>query len=192
MMVDLFVYDGQNIHLNQKEVLLIKEFSQLWSSEDYGKCKEDKTGKKHIKADRFFKYLWLAHDYKSPYMELTRREREKTAIEDSGLDIKDVEHGLAKAAVNKYSNLQETRTLKLLNTANNTIDKIREFFDSVDLHQMDEKREKYIHSTKDIFNQLKDVGEVSSSLKDLEYTVKKEKEAEVALRGDDTEEGLFD
>ena len=192
MMIDVFTFDGEDIHLNQPEVLLITEFEQLWKNTDWGKCKEDKSGKKHIKATKVFKYLWLAHDFKSPYMELTPGERSETALKDTGLDESDLEHGMVKVAIHKYKKLQETRTLKLLETANNTIDKIRDFLDDIDLKEKDTNNDKYMHSTKDILNQLTQLGSVSSSLKDLQYTVQKEREAEKSLRGDDTEPGLFD
>lgn len=191
MLIEIFDFDGEDIVLNKPEVLLMKEFENVWKNTDWGQCKEDKAGSKHIKAMKFFKYLWLAHDYKSNYMELSKEERLETALKDSDLEEKDIKHGVAQVAIHKYEKLQETRLLQLLTTASTTIDKIRCFLDDIDLEEKDEK-ENYVHKTGDLLKQLTQLGSVASSLKDLEYQVKKEKESQKAVRGDNTEEGMFD
>ena len=59
----IFILDEEdNLILNQPEVLLIKEFSDLWEP-DRNKCKDDKTGKKRYRATNEFKFIYLVYDY---------------------------------------------------------------------------------------------------------------------------------
>jgi hypothetical protein len=58
-----FVYDNVNgnVMLEEIELLLLKEFEALLDVER-NKCKEDKTGKKKLRAFREFKYIYLFLD----------------------------------------------------------------------------------------------------------------------------------
>src|SRR5690606_19666740 len=124
----------------------------------------------------FFKYLWLAHNYRSPYMELTEREREGAAMDDADLTENDVNHPVARAVVEKYQALLNTRLLKLFNTGSKTVDKIREYLDDIDLMEVDSNGD-LVHDVGKVMKQVSDLGKVSSGLEDLEYQVKKQMES---------------
>ena len=57
-MVKFFVYDNKSnaLTLNEPEILLVKEFKDLWDV-DRNKCDEDPTGKKRLKAYRELTYI---------------------------------------------------------------------------------------------------------------------------------------
>lgn len=50
-MTDIFLYNNStgSLELNVHEILLVKEFEDLWDL-DRNKCKEDPTGKKRLRA----------------------------------------------------------------------------------------------------------------------------------------------
>jgi hypothetical protein len=58
-----FIYDSVNeeIMLNEESILLMREFSALLD-EKRNKTKEDKTGKKKLRAFKEFKFLYLFFD----------------------------------------------------------------------------------------------------------------------------------
>jgi hypothetical protein len=190
MMFHIFEWTGDQMVIALPEVLLFPEFDNLWNNTEFNKCKSDKKGVKHIKSSRVFKFIWMVHDYKSPYMEYDEEERTSQALRDSKLIMSDVTNPIVVAAIAKYQNLQDTRLLKLLRTANKTVDKIRVFLDEMDLDERD-VNDKLVHNSGNVMKQIGDLGRVSEGMKDLEYQVKKEMETAKTVRGE-IDLGLFD
>ena len=60
-MLKVFQYNNATgkVELEDGNLLLIKEFRDLMN-DDRNKCKQDPTGKKHLRAFREFTYIWLA------------------------------------------------------------------------------------------------------------------------------------
>jgi hypothetical protein len=190
MFIEIFEWSGDQLVLSKPEIMLHPEFEYLWNDKTFNKTKKDKNGTEHGKATRAFRYIWLAYDFKSSYMELTKEEREEVALEDSGLTLADVNSPIMLAAIAKYEQLQDTRLLKLLRTANNTVDKIRVFLDTLDLQDKDDNG-KLVHNSRQIMQQVSELGKVSEGMKELEYQVKKEMDATKKVRGE-IDLGLFD
>ena len=61
LMNNFFDYNNANgqVTLNSPDLLLIREFAALME-DSRNICKEDKTGKFHLRAFREFKYIYLA------------------------------------------------------------------------------------------------------------------------------------
>ena len=59
-MIKFFAYDNSKnkIIINQPEILLVKEFADLWTNER-NKCKEDPTGTKLLRLHRELTYMYL-------------------------------------------------------------------------------------------------------------------------------------
>ena len=68
----IFLYDNVNheLRLNEPEILLIKEFSELWTN-DRNITKEDPKGTKKTRAFREFTYMYLMIDWQSQYSHFT-------------------------------------------------------------------------------------------------------------------------
>jgi len=66
-MLKFFAYDNTDnkIIVNEPEILLVKEFADLWTNER-NKCKEDPTGNKKLKSFRELVYIYLAIDWGAP------------------------------------------------------------------------------------------------------------------------------
>lgn len=184
----LFLFDNSNnsIVINEPEVLLIKEFSALWDNAR-NKTKNDKTGQKKTRAYRELTYIWLMCDWGSPYSDYAERERHEEAIKDAGLTEEEWNDPVFRAACRKYRELQDSsRSLKLIKSAQGVVDKITDYFDTLDIQERDAVTGKPIFKTKDIMAELSNVSTVVEQLATLEILYKKEQEAASGLMGDVT------
>lgn len=75
-MIKFFDYNYQNnkITINQPEILLVKEFSDLWTDER-NKCKEDPDGHQKLRAFRELIYIYMAIDWSAPMAKDTPANR---------------------------------------------------------------------------------------------------------------------
>ena len=190
--MDLFnLRDDFTIEINKAEVLLVKEFNDLFSLKFNTNEPGDKEGRKRLRAFKVLTYIYLVYDWKSPYSEYSLKERHTDALIDANLNEEVVKDELVIKAIDKYLSLQETRLLKLFKAANLLVDKLRHHFESLDLEEKDPITGRYMNNAKDVMANLNSLAKTVDSLKQLEYQVKKEKETEKSLRGD-VEPGMFD
>ena len=97
---------------------------------------------------------------------------------------------LFKKAIIKYQELQDTRILRLLNSAYKAVDELRLYFDTLDLTERDQYG-KPMYAAKSVMGELASLGKTVEGLQQLQFMVMQEKEKANALRGS-TELGLFD
>lgn len=187
----LFDNSDNSVIVNEPEILLIREFSALWSN-DRNKTKEDPKGSKKSRAYRELTYIWLMCDWSSPYSDYTEQERHKEALKDAGLTEEEWNDPTFRAACRKYRELQDSsRALKLIKSAQGVVDKITDYFDTLDIQERDAVTGKPIFKTKDVMGELKEVSNVVEQLKTLEFLYKKEQEESSGLMGD-VEGGFMD
>lgn len=167
-----FVMANEELVLNDAHILLFKEFKDIYDAEEG-----------RIWAFRVFKYLWLRYDFKSFYSELAEVEQQRTALDDCNFTPEDIEDPRIQTAIEKYKSLQKSRKLKMLLSARGVLDKMRLFYDDIDLGREDEKG-KLVHDSGKILTQLGNLGKAYAGLDDLEYQVKKDMEASGGIRGD--------
>ena len=187
-MLRLFDYDNNKMKvvINTPDVLLIKEFQDLWTNER-NKCKEDKTGIYHLLAKKEFTYMWLKMNKKSPYSQYSELEAHMEALKDSGLTKEEFDDPDFRAACRKYLELRDSnRISKMLRAIYNKVDDITDYFDNiVDLNERDSNG-KPIFKLKDLQIEIKNVGDVLAGVKQLELMYDKEEEAKTDLRSDAT------
>ena len=184
-MLHIFQYNNVSgkIELEKPEILLVKEFAELMNNER-NKCKEDKTGEKHLRAFREFTYIWLALDWQSLYSNYSEQERHQEALKDSGLSEDEFNDPSFRAACRKYRALQESnRTIRMLHAAQKTVDKFTDYFETIDPQERDVQTGKPIYKVKDIMSEISQLSKVNEELKILEGQVKKELAEESKLRG---------
>ncbi len=184
-MKELFVFNSADnvAEVNEPEVLLVREFAALWEPER-NKCKEDPTGKHRLRAFRELTYIHLMLSFKSPYSDYTEQERHQEALKDAKITEEEWSDPTFRAACRKYKELaNSSRSLKLIKSAQGIVDKITDYFDTIDLTERDEVTGRPIWKTKDIMDEMKNVSKVVEELKTLEFMYKKEQEAESDVRG---------
>lgn len=183
-MQKIFLYDRVNnrIELNVPEILLVREFKALMDNKR-NITPKDKKGELGERAYREFTYIWLALDWLSPYSDYSEQERHQEALKDSALTEDEFNDPIFRAACRKYIALQnETRSIKMLKAAQNTVDKFVDYFNNIDPEERDVQTGKPIYKVKDIMAEISSLSKVNDELKTLEGQVKKEKTEESSLR----------
>lgn len=190
----VFVYNNNTgeLELNEPEVLLVREFNELWKK-DRNKCKEDPTGSKRLRAWREFKYIYLMCDWLSPYSQYEEAERHEECLKDANISEEEWSNPEFRTACRKYRELQESsKALKFIKAAQGVVDKITDYFNDLDLSERDPVTQKPIYKTKDVIAEMQNASSVVEELKNLEIMYKKEiQSANTSIRGD-AELGAFD
>lgn len=167
--MNLFSLDNGRVTFTP-EALTIKEFKDIW----------DKDTSKHKEfAVEEFAYVFYLADYKSPYLSYDLSARENKIVTDviTKKGWKPGEH--IKAAIAKYSELQETPSMGLLKDAEMALDKIRYYFRNVDVTD-DENGA----VTKNLISNVEKLGGVIKGLTLLRDMVDKEVSENNRVRGD--------
>lgn len=192
-MIKFFAYDNvkNKIIINEPEILLIKEFADLWTNER-NKCVEDPSGDKKLRGFRELIYIYIAIDWGAPGSKDTPANRHKYAMEASGLTEEEYNDPIFRAACNKYRELQDASSVvgKLVETYTNNIHKMRIFVDNIDYTERTDNGTP-VFKIKDTLSEMQALDKALDALKALEEKYKAEKEEVSGLRGD-AEEGLFD
>ena len=107
-MIKFFAYDTtkNKIVVNEPEILLVKEFADLWTNER-NVTPEDKDGHLKTRGFRELIYIYMAIDWGAPGSKDTPANRHKQAMEASQLTEEEFEDPVFKAACNKYRELQD-------------------------------------------------------------------------------------
>lgn len=190
MIQDIFVYNNQlnRVELNTPEILLVKEFSELMKPER-NKCKEDPSGKLGLRAFREFTYIWLAICWKSIYADFDEQERHKEALKDASITEEEFNNPEFRAACRKFRSIQESnKSMRLLQAANEMVDKFIDYFKNADPMERDEQTGKPIYKVKDIQAEMKNLIDVHETMVELENQVKKQLEAKTFIRGNAMED----
>lgn len=190
--MQVFIFDNatNTLQIDDYNILLIKEFADLWDQER-NKCKEDKTGVKRLRAYKEFTYIYLVLDFKSPYFKSPIKDRQEAALVDSGLNKSDLEDEVFAAAYRKYEELQDADPiLTSIKVAYRTLYKFQVYLDNIDFSEVDIEG-KPIHKAKDVLSSIGEISKMRTQLQELELQHKTDLAAQSKLRGD-VELGLFD
>lgn len=187
----LFNNATNEIVINEPEVMLVKEFADLWEPAR-NKTKKDPKGEKRTRAFRELAYIWLMCDWASPYADYSEQERHEECLKDAGLTEKEWADPTFREAVRKYRDLQNSsRSLKLIKSTQQVVDKIIDYFDTIDLQERDPVTSKPVYKVKDVMAEMNTIPQLVEDLKQLEILYKKEQEQENGLMGN-VEIGAFD
>lgn len=156
--------------------LAVPEFKRLWDRD------KDK-GKDGAYRDLSYVVFLCDLSLDNPYRNYAEDDREKVLKRDffahlEGADVDDE----VKAAINKYRDLQETVSVRLLRSAKKAAEKLAQYFDNVDFNEVD-KTGRPIYSARDVSSNLKEIGSIVKSLSMLEEQVRKEQLSSSKVRG---------
>ena len=188
-MNNFFVYNNatSTLEFDEPTILLVSEFAKLMEL-DRNKCSEDPQGKLRKRAFRELTYIYLAINWRSPYADYSEQERHQEALKDAKMTEKEFNDPDFREACRKYRKLQESnRSIRMLNAAQNTVDKFIDYFNNIDPEERDPITGKPIFKVKDIMAEISSLDKVLDELKILEGQVKKEMEEESSLRAGATD-----
>jgi ACT domain-containing protein len=113
------------------ECLCISPFSEIWSN--------DKT-KDKIQANQQIKYVWFFSDFNSPYYKFPEDERKAFIIKDIIKDSKFTVTSQLKEAIETYKRLHSSPAIAAVDAAFTFMNKIQDYFKTVDLEEVDAKK----------------------------------------------------
>ena len=185
-MIKFFAYDAQEnkIVINEPEVLLIKEFADLWTNER-NQCKEDPTGKQKLRGFRELVYIYMAIDWGAPGSKDTPGNRHKQALEASSLTEEEFNDPIFRAACKKYKELQDASSTigPMIQMFRNKLFEIKIFIESIDYNERTDTGMP-VFKVKETFDAMQQLSKVMASLKQLEAEYKEEQDEISGLRGD--------
>ena len=185
MIIEPFAYNSSLglVEINDESVLLIREFAELLN-EERNKCKEDPTGKNKLRAFRELTYIFLALSWKSPYADYNEQDRHQACLLDAKLTETEFNNPEFRAACRKYRQLQDAnRSIRMLQAAQNTVDKFIDYFNNVDPDERDPQTGKPIFKVKDLITEISNLSKVHEELKVLESMVKQDLQQVSTIRG---------
>jgi hypothetical protein len=192
-----FVYSNNELSLNDEQILLLKEFRDVWE-DPRNQTKKDPTGRKKLWAFKVFKFLYLELDYKSVLIEYSTNERRKYALQeafsesevtDLGIGPIGISDPILDAAYKKYEDLNNPRLVKLCYDAYTAVDNLRVYFQKATYTQYDDNG-RLRYNPKDTVANISNLGKMVEGLQILENQIKKEMDSGKGIRGDQ-QPGLF-
>lgn len=185
-MLKFFAYDNSKneIVINEPEILLVKEFADLWTNER-NKCPEDPDGYKKLRGFKELVYIYMAIDWGAPGSKDTPANRHKYALEASGLTEEEFNDPVFKEACRKYQELQDSSSTvgPMIQMFRNKLHEIKLFIESIDYNERTDSGTP-VFKVKETFDAMQQLSKVVVSLKQLEEEYKQEKEEQLGLRGD--------
>lgn len=163
------------------EARLIKEFNVI-ITRDRG-SKGDVQARKKKQACKELAFVYYISDHKSPYLLYPEHEREKRIIRD--LDLQDgwkVDEEI-KNAIDKYKELTETLSVRILESSRGAAIKLIQYLDNVDYAAKDGKGN-LVYKANDVVKVISQTSDLISGLESLEERIKKEQGAKKSkIRG---------
>lgn len=163
------------------EVKGLPEFKAIISL-NYNKGEGDSDGRKRKKLQRDIDYIWYTYAQKSPFREYSESERAEEVAKLTSLTPKTISNEL-KAAIERYTELNYTRMLRLILSAERAVDKLRQYFDDLDFTQKTASGGLVNHPT-DVIKAISDLDKVAESLTKLARKQKEEEGRANTSRGE--------
>lgn len=157
----MFELDKNGVVKIKADLLLIKAFKELYDSD------------KQEKINKLFAYIYFKHDFKSPYKKQYTSEQIEKALLVDILEVKAFKpNKLLIAAEKKYVELQQTKSLKTLASAERALNQIDIYFESIDIMNIPE--DKRDAAAKNIMTNIKEIDEVTARMESARRRVEQE------------------
>ena len=177
----LLTIDNGQLSL-QPELLAIPVFASIWNS--------DKSPY-HTEAIKQLSYIYFMCDISSPFRQYpmievagegdVRHTRNDKVVEALGETEFKVNKNVTDA-MHMYEEMHVTYSMKLLNDTEAAVQKLRAYFQEVDLLLLNEK-DQPVYKASDLMSNLKSLGGVIKGIKELRDEVEKEQVEKLRIRG---------
>lgn len=194
----IFIYDELTgeFSVNQAELKLITEFSDLWTEAKLNcGCERDENGVLIGNADaisrysNYCKFVYLYADAASPYRDFTDEERRNSAGVDAMLTGKEIEMEELWKACAKWVEIQDKdRNIRLLHSAQNRVDDMISYFSM----PREVGKGYSIKEINDSIKAIDDIGNASDMLDRFEDRVKLGESTSANIRSDAVEGFIVD
>lgn len=127
-------------------------------------------------------------DFKSPYFSYMEGDRHEAAKIDSGISESELKDPLFKAAINKYSEIQNSDpVLSVIEAGQRTLYKMQIFLDSIDFNNDVDADGRPLYKPKDVLADLQALDKMRTQLEELKLKHMKGLTAtDSKIRGDAT------
>lgn len=166
----------------QPELLAIPVFETIWNSD---------TSPHHSEAIKQLSYIYFMSDISSPFRQYpmietvgegdvkhTRNDKVVEALGETNFKV----NKNVTDAMHLYEEMHVTYSMKLLNDAEAAVQKLRSYFQEVDLLLLNEK-DQPVYKASDLMSNLKALGGVIKGIKELRDEVEKEQVEKLRIRG---------
>ena len=171
--MQLFELIKNQVHV-KPHTLLIKEFKDIWDRD---------TNKNKASSLMELAYIYFTADYKSVYLAYNPEERDSVIKEDVfGKKVNYIPDSLVLAGINKYTELQQTHTMRLVKSTRNALEELVNYFNGIDFDQRD-NRGQVIYKVTDVTKAMGDTARIVESLEKLEIKIKQELQEAIKARG---------
>lgn len=175
----LFEYENFNLVINLPEVLLIKEFKDVWES--------DKSPNKEY-AMKIFTFGYLYCDFQSPFSEFEEADKKQESLKSAGLTEDDINTDCVKAFIEMYLKIvNSNRIIRYIKSTWALLDKLEKYALEVDLTKTitsGSHKGRLLHSVRDARDTVKQMPELIIKAKELRELLKEEMKKSDAVRGD--------
>lgn len=165
--------DNFEIVLDKPFIATIKEFREIYV--------RDKTKNKE-QAHKEFSFIYNFCDFSSPFIEYDEEDRFTESVLAAGLPENWHPDEDLQAAIDKYLELSESRSLKILKTAYTVIDKLRAYYRDLEFDEVDGKGQQK-NKPKEVMASLKELKPLLKQLEEQEKDIKRELASSERLRG---------
>jgi len=173
--------DGE-IEIASEEVKLVPEMQALLTLK-YNKGPKDNDGRKKYRLKSELKYLYLVYSVKSPYKDYSETERRVEALLDCKFPHDWKESDELVALIPKFLKGNQSKFVRLLATAEKSLDKLEGYLNSVDFTERKENGD-LANKPKDVVDLLKTLPGLAQTLQELEQQVKLGTVGAVKSKGD--------
>ena len=186
-----FILTPSGIEINTPEILLIKEFGDLYDIER-NKCEKDPKGERRLRFYKEIVYIYTKIDFESYCHDYREDEKTACALSDSGLTKSELDDPVFKAALEEYQHIQyKDPYMRILDSAMRAVYKAEDYFNGIDFTTLNPETNLPMYKPKEMFDFIKQLPDMFKTLDDLKQKIRTKKQEEVELQGG-VEKGMFD
>lgn len=168
---------GGTLKIKDEHIFVLPEFKDIWQSDK----SEDKK-----KAFEIFKFLYLYCDFKSPFADLSDRERKLESTKRCSINEDDIASELVKKAINLYFKIELSNpVIKAIAGAKKLLDKMQDYIEEVDFTEKIEKgtqQGKLVHSISEARKTIIEMPTIIERLRQLRKAYEEETTEKVDYR----------
>lgn len=161
---------------------LMPEIATLYSLK-YNKQVGDLDGRKRFRVKKEFTYIWFMYNAQSPYREYDEAERKEESLRTAGLPLEYEFSTEFLLFQKKYLKCNKSRLLKLIEAAEVGIDKLREYFETINFTDTTATGA-LVNKPTDFIATVAKLDQLAEGLKSLENRQKTEKNQFISARGE--------